>query len=140
MAYNDNNFGSDGGNRNVWSSGSRGGSRGGYSRTNDDNDDDGQRGGGSYRGSFGNNNSREAVVAAAVVVADMDFDDQMIMGMFKFSPMQYSFKIYRKILHVKKLSKLFQLSDKLKWMIDQVVPKFGFIKIVILVREMVELQ
>jgi hypothetical protein len=45
MAYNDSAFGGDGGNRNVWSSGSRGGSRGGYSRSNDDNDDDGQRGG-----------------------------------------------------------------------------------------------
>lgn len=56
MAYNDNNFGGEGGSGNVWSSGSQG-FRGGYSRPG--NDDGGQReGGGSYRGSFGNNNSR----------------------------------------------------------------------------------
>jgi len=51
------NSGSGGESGNVWSSGSRGGSRGGYSRSNDD-DDDGPRGGGSYGGSYGNNNSR----------------------------------------------------------------------------------
>jgi len=43
---------------NVWSSGSRGGSRGGYSRQNYNDDNSGASGGGSYRGSFGNNNSR----------------------------------------------------------------------------------
>jgi len=58
MAYNGSNSSGDGGSGNVWSSGSRGGSRGGYSRSNND-DDDGPRGGGSYRGSFGNNNSRQ---------------------------------------------------------------------------------
>jgi len=53
MAFNGSSSGEGG---NVWSSGSRGGSRGGYSRSNDD-DDNGSRGGGSYRGSFGNNNN-----------------------------------------------------------------------------------
>jgi len=57
MAYNDGNSMGEGGSGNVWSSGSRGGSRGGYSRSSN-NDDDGPRGSGSYRGSFGNNNSR----------------------------------------------------------------------------------
>jgi len=54
MSYNDNSA-SEGGN--IWSSGSRGGSRGGYSRSNQDDDDNGARGGGSYHGSFGNNNN-----------------------------------------------------------------------------------
>jgi len=54
MAYNGSNSGEGG---NVWSSGSRGGSRGGYSRSYNDDNDDGPRGGGSYRGSFGNNDN-----------------------------------------------------------------------------------
>jgi len=80
-----------------------------------------------------------AAAAVVVVVVDMDFDDRM-MEMFKFLPTQYSFKIYQKMLHVKKLSMLFQLLVPLKRMIDQVVPKFGFTKIVILVKAMVEQQ
>jgi len=56
MAYSGSGFTGEGGN--VWSSGSRGGSHGGYSRSNDDDDDGARGGGGSYRGSFGNNNSR----------------------------------------------------------------------------------
>ena len=62
MAYNDNSYGNDAGNRNVWSSGSRGGksqkilsakiqalhillgSRGGYSSSYGDNDGNGSRG------------------------------------------------------------------------------------------------
>lgn len=56
MAYNDGNSPNEGGSGNVWSAGSRGGSRGGYSRSNNYDDDNGSRGGGSYRGSFGNNN------------------------------------------------------------------------------------
>jgi len=55
MAYNGSNSGEGG---NVWSSGSRGGSREGYSRSNNYDDDHGSRGAGSYRGSFGSNNSR----------------------------------------------------------------------------------
>lgn len=59
MAYNSSNSTGEGGSGNVWSSGSRGGSRGGYSRSDSNDDDSGARGGGgSYRGSFGNNNSR----------------------------------------------------------------------------------
>jgi len=58
MAYNGSNSSGEGGSGNVWSSGSRGGSRGGYSRSYNDDDESGSRGGGSYRGSFGNNNSR----------------------------------------------------------------------------------
>jgi len=58
MAYNGSDNSGEGRSGNVWSSGSRGGSRGGYSRSNNDDDDSGSRGGGSYRGSFGNNNSR----------------------------------------------------------------------------------
>jgi len=51
------NFGGENRTGNVWSAGSRGGSRGGYSRSNNDDDDD-RREGRSYQGSYGNNNSR----------------------------------------------------------------------------------
>ncbi|CAF3480319.1 unnamed protein product [Rotaria sordida] len=44
---------------NIWSSGSHGGSRTGYSHSNND-EDSRPRGAGSYRGSFGNNNSRQS--------------------------------------------------------------------------------
>ncbi|CAF2096610.1 unnamed protein product [Rotaria magnacalcarata] len=57
MAYNSGNSGSEDASGNIWSSGSHGGARMGYSSSNND-DDNGSRGGGSYRGSFGNNNSR----------------------------------------------------------------------------------
>jgi len=53
MSYNDNN---ESGSGNVWSGGSRGGLREGYSRSDNDNND--SRRGESYRGSYGNNNSR----------------------------------------------------------------------------------
>jgi len=82
---------------------------------------------------------QDETVVVVVVVVVMDFDDRM-MAMFKHSQMQYSFKIYRKILHVKNLLMLFHLLERLKPMIDQVVLKFGSIKIVILVKEMAELQ
>ncbi|CAF0852973.1 unnamed protein product [Adineta ricciae] len=58
MAFNSGMNTNDGNSGNMWSSGSRGGSHGGYSRSNDDDDSNGPRGGGSYGGSFGNNNSR----------------------------------------------------------------------------------
>lgn len=52
-----NNSGSEDASGNIWSSGSHGGSRTGYSHSNN-HDDNRPRGGGSYQGSFGNNNSR----------------------------------------------------------------------------------
>jgi len=70
----------------------------------------------------------------------MDFDDKMMVEMLKFLRMQYLSKTYRKMLHEKKFLMLFQLLDRLKLMTDQVVLKFGSIKIVIRVKEMVVLQ
>lgn len=55
-----------------------------------------------------------AAAAAAVVAADMDSDDKTTVEMFRSSQMQYSFKIYRKILHVKKSLMLFQQLGQLK--------------------------
>jgi len=59
MAHNSTNSsheGASGGN--VWSSGSRGGGRGGYSRQDSNNEENGFRGRGSYRGSFSNSYPR----------------------------------------------------------------------------------
>jgi len=82
-----------------------------------------------------------AAAAAVVVVAAvvMDSDDKM-MEKLKFSKIQSSFKIYQKMLLGMNFSMLFHLLEQLELMIDQVVQKSGSTKIVIPVKEMVELQ
>jgi len=132
MSYN--NSSGEGGN--VWNSGSRsgGGSRGGYSRSYNDDDDSGARGGGgSYHGSFGNdNNSRRGGGSYGFRRQNDGGDVQTLTDTIFIQNLPKNVTQDEILLP-------FQALELLKLMIDQVGQKFGSLKIVKQVNQMVEL-